>query len=191
MQGTTNRADKWLCDRLWAQRKRVKACWLLRWAASTIQYSSNRVTHSHRPPARPSAQSTEWNKRKDRTLEWEGVWNLLTCLLRRISAQVENCVNSPTVSYWLDYNSLLCSTFLMFVLYKYDLFLLHLLLRLNYPATRNDLKKKKWSREKLARKVQCLWLLIHGCLTYAQFNQSHNWCKYVILTSLKRLRNGF
>lgn len=76
MQSTTNRADKWVSDRLWAQGQSVKACWCLRWAGSTLRYSSNRVIHSYRPLIQ--AHWVEGRIRKKKSGHWrEGVWNLL------------------------------------------------------------------------------------------------------------------
>lgn len=81
MPSTTNRADKWASDRLWAQGQRVSACRCLRWAGSLISYSLNRVIYSYQKLVQTHTQGGRetqkeiWTWRPNHN-QWE-IWTLL------------------------------------------------------------------------------------------------------------------
>lgn len=65
MPSTTNRADKWASDRLWAQGQRVRACRCLRWAGSLISYSFNRVIYSYQKLVQTHTQGGRETQKRD------------------------------------------------------------------------------------------------------------------------------
>lgn len=72
-----NRADKWVCDRLWARGQRARARWCWRRAGSLGSFSFHGVMYSH---WRLGQTHTGWKGKSKRYLGPEAQAQLMICL---------------------------------------------------------------------------------------------------------------